>query len=740
MLRFLGKPVLGLIVLILFVKNQPVQAREGAVSFNGVFLSMPSNPDYSVWSGNQRYGAQYDVTAVTDEIRILENLRLYEHGRLICTMKIVPGSDLMISNSGVMVFMDHARHDRGELTLHFVDRRGRLLLSDTFHGACLFGFSVSGNRFGVGDRSGFHVLYPETGARLLLPKADRFDFDAGGDAVVLTRESTLSVYRNGRLTGSIKLDSQFIRRVRWSKDGKRIGVIDKHGFTIYDGESFETKGELALSEPLSFRDLRAAESGWEAGVHERTETVSQGFVYRFDSSGFLLEQIHGARRDLPSVRRPDGKSLKKGEEDALPWMFQPFDQMPTVWNYYEQHMGAGTYTYLHQGLDLIVPENEPTYAVEDGFVKCVLTLGGEKYWRLAVSPIQTVGVSDGWLYAHLVEGSIQVDVGDAVSRYDYLGDIVQWYQDWGHIHFVNIRDHGLIWRYDDGEWGINFNPLLVMAPDSDFTAPVFSSVRPGRKMLFTNNMNWSYLDPDSLWGDVDLIVKLHDYVGDSPWQQPAYETYYWVRSLPDRALIFPRTTGHRLNHAYPFYASSWYTPYARILYREDDNLRASSWMSLNRNYYHILTHDDGDTCLTLQEEDRAFATADYPDGPYRFYVEARDEWGNSSTDSMDVVFRNGITSVQADNTGMEPVFRLEQNVPNPFNAETRMDYYLSRPARVRIGLYDMTGRRVALLDEGLRPAGTHRVRYRGDHLPSGVYVCRFESGTRVEVRKWILMR
>jgi murein DD-endopeptidase MepM/ murein hydrolase activator NlpD len=41
-------------------------------------------------------------------------------------------------------------------------------------------------------------------------------------------------------------------------------------------------------------------------------------------------------------------------------------------------MGGGPdYSYLHQGLDIITPINEPTYAVKGGIVKCVLTLGGE---------------------------------------------------------------------------------------------------------------------------------------------------------------------------------------------------------------------------------------------------------------------------------------------------------------------------------------------------------------------------
>jgi hypothetical protein len=43
---------------------------------------------------------------------------------------------------------------------------------------------------------------------------------------------------------------------------------------------------------------------------------------------------------------------------------------------------------------------------------------------------------------------------------------------------------------------------------------------------------------------------------------------------------------------------------------------------------------------------------------------------------------------------------------------------------VEVGLYDVLGRRVAVLDEGLRAAGEHPVRVDGSALASGVYAVR----------------
>ena len=131
--------------------------------------------------------------------------------------------------------------------------------------------------------------------------------------------------------------------------------------------------------------------------------------------------------------------------------------MRTVWNHYEQNMGlGGTISYLHQGLDLIVPTGEPTYSVIDGHVKGVYTFGGEYYWLIAISPEQVPGWSNGWFHLHLIQNTIQFAAGDTVNVHDYLGNIIYWYSNWGHIHFFEGRDSGSVWLYNTDGPRINF--------------------------------------------------------------------------------------------------------------------------------------------------------------------------------------------------------------------------------------------------------------------------------------------
>ena len=83
---------------------------------------------------------------------------------------------------------------------------------------------------------------------------------------------------------------------------------------------------------------------------------------------------------------------------------------------------------------------------------------------------------------------------------------------------------------------------------------------------------------------------------------------------------------------------------------------------------------------------------------------------------------------------------LEQNYPNPFRAFTRIAYRIDEPQHVRLVVYDMLGRSVAVLDDAHRPAGDHAVAFEAARLPSGTYTYRLEVGTKTTSRQMLLVR
>jgi hypothetical protein len=85
-------------------------------------------------------------------------------------------------------------------------------------------------------------------------------------------------------------------------------------------------------------------------------------------------------------------------------------------------------------------------------------------------------------------------------------------------------------------------------------------------------------------------------------------------------------------------------------------------------------------------------------------------------------------------------FRLAQNYPNPFNPSTIIQYSLPSPSYVSLRLYDLLGRQLKILDEGLRKAGTHSIRLVEEGLPSGVYFYQLSAANIIQTKKLLLIK
>jgi len=83
--------------------------------------------------------------------------------------------------------------------------------------------------------------------------------------------------------------------------------------------------------------------------------------------------------------------------------------------------------------------------------------------------------------------------------------------------------------------------------------------------------------------------------------------------------------------------------------------------------------------------------------------------------------------------------------PNPFNPNATIEYSLVEKGRVRLAIYDVTGRLVRTLVNGVRSAGDQRVIWdgkndRGSFAGSGVYVYQLEAGSTSLTGKMSLLK
>lgn len=92
------------------------------------------------------------------------------------------------------------------------------------------------------------------------------------------------------------------------------------------------------------------------------------------------------------------------------------------------------------------------------------------------------------------------------------------------------------------------------------------------------------------------------------------------------------------------------------------------------------------------------------------------------------------------NTTAANDFILKQNYPNPFNPETNIAYKLKQKAFVTLKVFDLSGKEVAVLVNGIKAPGSYNVKFSGENLSSGLYFYKLESGEFSEVKKMMLIK
>jgi len=90
-------------------------------------------------------------------------------------------------------------------------------------------------------------------------------------------------------------------------------------------------------------------------------------------------------------------------------------------------------------------------------------------------------------------------------------------------------------------------------------------------------------------------------------------------------------------------------------------------------------------------------------------------------------------------------FTLSQNYPNPFNPETVIRYALPASGSAIAGyakgvVYDILGREVATLIDGVTNAGAHEVKFNAAGLPSGIYIFRLQAGKYSSAIKMVVSK
>lgn len=86
------------------------------------------------------------------------------------------------------------------------------------------------------------------------------------------------------------------------------------------------------------------------------------------------------------------------------------------------------------------------------------------------------------------------------------------------------------------------------------------------------------------------------------------------------------------------------------------------------------------------------------------------------------------------------IVALDQNYPNPFNPATTISFSLPEAQHASLIVYDITGREVMRLADGMFSPGNHAFVFNAVNLSSGIYVYRLHTAGSVETRKMMLVK
>ncbi len=373
-------------------------------------------------------------------------------------------------------------------------------------------------------------------------------------------------------------------------------------------------------------------------------------------------------------------------------------------------VGPSTYIVLEN--DFVgFPDNDDPDGIQAGAIK--VTMAHE--FKHAIQYVQNNwnGDSDRWaeMDATLVEETVYDPVNDYYNYLDGFGSTI----------FSNSAVTIAPGSYEDVTWALYFEEKY----GTDFWPAAWNRIETS---LF----------------EVPLLTAVEQELESRSlsYNQSLSELYLWhiaagANSVPsfgfDERLAYPEA---RIR--------------SRLTQLNDTLSSANSLGSLSAHFYEIDLADErnGDvviqTTYTMPNIETAFIVYLNNGTSTQFIGEANESGTTTFTTSIpwkevesifvsitnshaeqDIAYRYRFTSDIPKEIG------LAQNYPNPFNPSTTIPVDIPRDQKVRLSIYDYTGRLIAVLLDGNIEAGAYQIPFDAYNLASGVYLYRLvtEEGT-----------
>ncbi|HLF15094.1 MAG TPA: T9SS type A sorting domain-containing protein [Bacteroidota bacterium] len=355
-----------------------------------------------------------------------------------------------------------------------------------------------------------------------------------------------------------------------------------------------------------------------------------------------------------------------------------------------------------------------------------------------------------------------------------------------HVRYrVRVSSAPLVNYTDPAGVTVGETPPLILDSWGTYTFPSWTA--PANFSIITINPFNDNPFPDSSYGEIDRIC-----ITDVTPISVAYPARWNLVSLPTTvpddtvSHVFPTA----ISQAFAYYKDSGYVP--DILFRPSrgywiklpepetlmyptDGYTPYTEVTLERSWNLIGMDDEPVAVGDVSSEPGGLVTSQF--FGYETGYEVTDTlrpgkgyWVNAS-DSGKLIFDTAVgppqnririvpTAVRppsppdesVDISGgtdleMPAAYNLVQNYPNPFNPATVIEYELPGESRVRIAVFDVLGRELAVLTDGIEAGGNRSVSFDAGNFTSGIYFYRLDAVETASpyrayrsIRKMLLMR
>jgi flagellar hook assembly protein FlgD len=128
-------------------------------------------------------------------------------------------------------------------------------------------------------------------------------------------------------------------------------------------------------------------------------------------------------------------------------------------------------------------------------------------------------------------------------------------------------------------------------------------------------------------------------------------------------------------------------------------------------------------------------TLEEKESQIQLFLNGYDSQGNLVAQLMETITLNAVPEE----------YELSQNYPNPFNPVTRIEYGLPVTSHVHLAIYDLLGREVVTLVDGIQEAGYrsitwHGMNRSGNGVGAGMYFYVIQAGDFRQIKKMILLK